>query len=598
MGGIYGTTRSYSKEMFDRKLEHIKLIRGADFTRLSTFDKVTFGTHKHGVNDSNLPLSCQHLLITFDGKIYNHNSLKKSLETKGYFFTTESDTELLDAAFQEYGIDCVLHLNGAFAFAIYDSVKKIIFGARDRLGEKPFHYSINDGFEFSSQSLPIKLGRKDIHIDDKSVQRYLLFGHIPEPDSIYKEIKKLSPGTSFVYDTKNDTFKTTVFWSVQNVSFVSYSKSYAEAQTDLHALLDDAVQLRLQSDTNVATFLSGGIDSTLMTALCKKYSDTIEAFSIGFPQSNMDESQDAKLIAKHLGIKHTIIECSPKESLELISNITTCYDEPFADSSAIPSMLLCKKVKPFAPVAIAGDGGDESFIGYLRTKWIHQVSTIYKIPQSLRVFFANIIAFMPNYRIKSIARGLKHERIEDLIMKLLASQYFFSKETITGLAAYQNLIKHDSIPLFQKIADLDLQFYMLNDCIIKMDRAAAFAGMEVRAPLMDYRVVEFARNLPIEYRYGKGVQKRILKDILYTYVPKGLLDRPKSGFAIPLQDWFRNELKDFVYDVLSENNLNRIPSIDKEMIRKNIRLHMEHKLNFYAEIWKLIVLLKWLQGNE
>ena len=598
MCGIYGTTRSYPTEIVEKKLERINF-RGPDFSTFIPEHLVTYGHVRLSVIDlserANQPMWYQYLLIVLNGEIYNYQVLKKELKGKGYMFTTTSDTEVLGAAYLEYGKQCVEKFNGMFAFAIYDAKNEIIFGARDRLGKKPYFYSLKDGFEFGSQPSAIKIGRTDITTDEESVQKYLLFGHVPEPDSIYREIKKIPPGTSFTYSIHDKEFVLSPFWTLQQP--LTYARSYEDAKHELSNLLDDAVAIRLQADVNLGVFLSGGIDSTLMTALCKKHKDTIEAFSVGFPGSNFDESIDAKNTAKYMGVKHTIINCNPKDALELVDGFTNYYDEPFADSSAIPSMLLCKKVKPYATVAISGDGGDESFIGYLRTKWINQVLAIYKIPQSLRIIFANIIAIAPNYRIKSIARGLKHERIEDLIMKLLASQFYFSKEKILGLPAYQNLINQDSVSLSQKMVDLDLQFYMLNDCNVKMDRAAAFAGIEVRSPLLDYRVVEFARSLPIEFRFGKGVQKRILKDILYTYVPQKMMDRPKSGFAIPLQDWFRDELKNYVYDVLSDENLDRIPFIDKGMIRKNTRLHMENKLNFSVEIWKLIVLIKWQQEN-
>jgi len=601
MCGIYGTTRSYSKEIFEKKMGRIKF-RFPNLSGFHNIDGITFCHSNISIVDinsrSNHCLFYQRLFITFDGEIYNYKSLIKELEAKGHSITTKSDTEAICAAYLAYGTDCVSKLNGSFSFAIYDTVTKIIFGARDRLGNKPFYYSINDGFEFSSHSSAIKIGRYDIRVDNENIQKYLLFGHIPEPNSIYKEIKKLPPGTSFVYNTVSNQFTSSIFWNIFDTKSVSYSKSYSEAQTELHTLLDDTVKLCLQSGVSIGTFLSGGIDSTLMTALCKKHNNSIEAFSIGFPGSNMDESQDAKKVAKHLGVKHTIIDCNPKEALELIDDFTKYYDEPFADSSAIPSMLLCQKVKPYATVAISGDGGDESFIGYKRTKWIHQVLPIYKIPQHLRTVLAAMIAQLPGYRLKLIAQGLRHERIEDLILSLLSSQFFFSKKTITELSDYQTLIKHTDIPLFQRMADLDLHFYLLNDCNVKVERAAAYAGIQVRSPLLDFRVVEFARNLPVAYRYKKGVQKRILKDILYTYVPEKLMDKPKSGFAIPLKDWFRYELKDYVYDVLSNDNLGRIPFIDKEMIRKNIQLHMMNRLNFSLEIWKLIVLIKWLQENE
>jgi len=601
MCGIYGTTRIYTKDIFEKKLDRIKF-RGPEFTGLKNIDEVIFGHNRLSIIDlsskANQPLLYKHLMITFNGEIYNYQILKKEFESQGYSFFTKSDTEVLCVAYLAYGFDCVSKINGMFAFAIYDSIKKIIFGARDRLGKKPFYYSTNNGFEFSSQPSAIKIERNDIHIDEESIQKYILFGHIPEPDSIYKEIKKLPPGNSFIYNTVNHKFSNSIYWDVLNTKTTSYSQSYSEAKNELHDLLNDAVKIRLQSDVSIGTFLSGGIDSTLITALCKNHNESIEAFSIGFPGSNMDESLYAKEIANHLGVKHKIIDCNPNDGLELINNITYYYDEPYSDSSAIPSMLLCKTVRPYATVALSGDGGDENFIGYLRTKWINQVLQIYKFPKKTRNIIAKIVNQIPYYRIKLIAQGLRHDCIEKLIISLLSSQYFFSEKIIEDLPEYQNLVKQNDIPLFQKMADLDIQFYLLNDCNVKIDRAASFAAMEVRSPFLDYRVVEFARNLPIKYRYENNVQKRILRDILYDYVPKYLLNRPKSGFAIPLKDWFRNELKDFVYNILSDTNLDSIPFIDKKMVKQNIKLHMECRLNFYAEIWKLIVLIKWLHENE
>ncbi len=601
MCGIYGTTRFYNKEILDKKLEQIKF-RGPDYSALKSDGHVTFAHVRLSIIDlsdrANQPLQYQHLIVVLNGEIYNYKTIKTELEKKGYIFNTTSDSEVLGGAYLEYGTNCVSMFNGMFSFAIYDQKNKIIFGGRDRLGKKPFYYSLLDGFEFCSQPSAIKMGRNDITIDEESIQQYLLFGHVPEPNSIYKEIKKIPPGTSFIYDTNKQQIEFSPYWTVQETPFLSYEQPYIKAKSDLSNLLNDAVALRLQSDVSLGTFLSGGIDSTLMTALCKKQKDNIEAFSIGFPGSDMDESMDAMNIAKHLNVKHTIIECNPNEGMKLIENITKYYDEPFSDSSAIPSMLLCQKAKKYITVAISGDGGDESFMGYKRIKWVKDVSSIYKFPQAFRIVVSDLLKQIPNYRIKLIAKGLRYNTIEDLAMSLLASQY-----PLSLIADFKNTIDYQrmqvqAIPLFQRISDLDLQFYLLNDCNVKVDRAAASVGVEVRSPLLDYRVVEFARNLPVSYRYQTGNQKRILRDILYGYVPKQLMDRPKKGFAIPLKDWFRNELKEYVYEQFSDKNLSMIPFLDKELVRKNVQLHMDGKINFFSEMWELIVLIQWFNKNE
>lgn len=607
MCGIYGSTIPYSDEVVQKKLMRTDF-RGPDYTGVRMYDypqgKLTLGHNRLAIVDldarSNQPFDYGTLSIVFNGEIYNFKHVKKELVSKGYEFTSSSDTEVLCAAYLEWGQDCLARLNGMFAFVIFDKQSNILFGARDRLGKKPFYYCLESGFEFSSQISSIQLGRSDISISSKSIARYLAWSNVPDPDSIFNEIKKLRAGHAFEYDLSTNQFSEFKYWDIDATSANTYAGSYAEAKEDLKSLLNVAVKERLFADVPVGVFLSGGIDSSLVAAMATfNSSNKINTFSIKFNEDGFDESLYAAEVAAHLGTNHTTIECSFTEGLKLIEDVSAFYDEPFADSSAIPSMLLAKHTKLDVTVALSGDGGDESFLGYSRYDWITKANRAFMIPGFLRKPLGATLQVLPNYKLKVIGKGLELNSIEDFYLYTLGglnnSWIDYSQFDLKDVQE-KEILKWD-LPLVQRLGDFDLKSYLIWDINTKVDRASMSASLEARAPLLDYKVVDFARSLPVDYKFEKGNQKRILKDVLYEYVPKEMLDRPKAGFSMPFKDWFRKDLKDTVLDALSRSNLQSIPGIVVPEVELMIQQHMDGSWNRMPQIWKLLVLQQWLEKN-
>jgi len=609
MCGIYGSiSKKYSSTQIKQKLERINF-RGPDKSDFKLFgikEHVIFGHNRLSIIDldprSNQPFTyLNHIHIVFNGEIYNFKTLKNNLIKKGYAFNTTSDTEVVCALYVEYGESFVNHLNGMFAFVIYDEKNEILFGARDRLGQKPFYYHHNDeGFEFSSQISPIQLFNTNLSISSKSISYYLAWGTIPEPYSIFNEIKKLHPGHSFIYHIKNKTLKTNQYWDLKYNNPETFKGSYDEAKSELDTLLKDAVKLRLFADVPVGVFLSGGIDSSLITALASQTTASkVNTFSVKFNEKGFDESIYAQQVANHLQTNHHVIECNYKEGIDLIDNFSTYFDEPFADSSAIPSMLLAKYTKQHVTVALSGDGGDESFLGYHRYKWMKQVSTIYNMPSFIRKATSNALNLYPYYKAKMIAKGLKYSTIDELY---LASVTGVNLSWINSTHDFLDIderkyLEHSNKNMYERLTDFDIKTYLNWDINTKVDRATMAYSLEARAPLMDYRIIEFARSLPTSFKYSRNNQKKILKDVLYNYVPKHIFDRPKSGFTMPFSDWFRSELKEFVLTELSDNNLKQIPCINVPEVSKMIKEHMNRSWNRYPLIWKLLVLKQWINKN-
>lgn len=602
MCGIYGSTKIYSEETVRKKLKRMAF-RGPDCSEyLSLNNKLILGHNRLAILDleprSNQPFEYGQLTIVFNGEIFNYIILKKQLESKGYSFHTTSDTEVICAAYLEYQDACVHHFNGMFSFVIYDRREQLLFGARDRIGKKPLYYSLKDDhFEFSSQLGPIVLDNS-FKISDISINKYLLRGYVEDPYSIYEEIFKLKAGHAFYFDLNKREFNEFPYWDI-TIPPKKLELSYKEAKVSLQNLLEDAVRSRMISDVSLGTFLSGGIDSSLVTALAASTSgEKVKAFSIKFQEEGFDESEFAKDIAKHLNIDHTIISCDYDVGIDIINDINYYFDEPFADSSAVPSMLLARQTRKYMTVALSGDGGDEVFMGYSRYQWIKKAAPLFLLPFKLRKRMAFLLNSMPGIRYQFIARRIGKESINDLINNALTTGYpRVLQNPIAESTDYEYVLTSSNSKIEQKIADLDLKLLLCNDMLVKVDRASMAASMEVRCPLLDYRVVEFGRSLPVEYRYKRNMQKRILKDILYEYVPKELLDRPKKGFTMPFREWFKSELKEYVYDTLTEKNLKMIPNLNIAYIRDEIDKHMDSKIDFYSIIWRLIILVNWLRSR-
>ncbi|NIK91893.1 asparagine synthase (glutamine-hydrolyzing) [Mangrovimonas sp. CR14] len=605
MCGIYGSTKIYEPDQVQKKLERTNF-RGPDkLQHININNKVVFGHNRLAIVDlderSNQPFTYHHVHIVFNGEIYNFLSLKDELVLKGYSFRTTSDTEVICAAYLEYGNECVNKFNGMFAFVIYDEKNNILFGARDRLGQKPFYYYHNKGhFEFASQLAPIQLYNSDLTISSKSISYYLAWGDVPDPYSIFNEVKKLPPGNHFTYqlDSYNLTIKP--YWNISTKHTPYFQGSFEEAKEELKSVLKDAVKMRLFADVPVGVFLSGGVDSSVIAAMATQTTESkIKTFSVKFNEKKFDESIYAQQVANHLKTDHHVIECNYEEGIDLIDNFSYYYDEPFADSSAIPSMLLSKYTRDQVTVALSGDAGDENFIGYERYVWIKKGKMAFMLPKPARQLASKILQLPSNYRIKTIGKVLNFNDVNDIYIAGMTGVDTSWIDSDFNYLEVDELkyLKHKEKNIYERMSDFDLKTYLNWDINTKVDRATMAYSLEARSPLMDYRIVEFARSLPTEYKIQGKNQKRILKEVLYDYVPKEIFDRPKAGFTMPFQEWFRGTLKDYVLSELSDSELNNIPNINTKEVSLRINQHMDGSWNRYPLIWKLLVLKQWLSKN-
>ncbi|WP_396638152.1 asparagine synthase (glutamine-hydrolyzing) [Maribacter sp. R77961] len=595
MCGIYLTNIPFNREEVKIKLEKIQY-RGPDHTGVSKVDNITLGHLRLSILDldprSNQPMNYEQYHITFNGEIYNYLDIKTELEKLGYYFKTTSDTEVLLMGFKHWGKALLPKLNGMFAFCIYNSETKKVFCARDRMGVKPFYYYWNRGeFEICSQLRPIAKGKE---LFEEAIPMYLETRYIPSPYSIYKNVYKLPPGKFMVIDTLNNNLKIEEYWNLERV--LPSTLSYEDAKSNLHDLIRDAVKIRLQSDVPIGTFLSGGIDSSLVSAIAAEQSERkIKTFTIGFENPEYNESDVAEQFAQIIGSEHTTTMCTSKDILELIPKVFEVYDEPFADESALPSLLLNQVTKKHVTVALSGDGGDESFLGYNHFNRLQKYFPIYNFP----LWFRKFISKTPAPSLLGVG---SEAGINSLITKdadELIANTFLGAEAITENSNRNWLHSHYSDykawaknPL-QRAADLNIKLWLENDSNVKVDRASMAYSVEVRSPFLDYRIVEFARNLPIKYRYENGIGKLILRDILEEYIPRNIFSQPKKGFGVPLGHWIQKELKEEILDSLNDEFLTTIPYLDIKKFKKQLSSHMKGELNNQANIWKLYVLKKW-----
>jgi asparagine synthase (glutamine-hydrolysing) len=372
-------------------------------------------------------------------------------------------------------------------------------------------------------------------------------------------------------------------------------KSYQEAKSELHRLLKDAVKIRLQSDVPIGSFLSGGIDSALVTSIANEVSDSqINTFSIGFENPDYDESKIAKQFSEIINTNHTETICKAEDVINLIPKLVEVYDEPFADSSALPSLLLNSVTKQYVTVALSGDGGDESFFGYNFYNWLKKMNIFFKIPYIIRKNIpSGLLSSLFSKSKDSLKNILNYKNVYNFTIG-----YFISFDPIvlnrklTWTSNYDYLKKLSNNYL-QRAADINIKLWLENDSNVKVDRASMAYSVEVRSPFLDYRVIEFARNLPINYRFNKGVRKRLLRDILKEYIPEEVFNQPKSGFSIPIGDWIKTDLKDEFVSVLNDDFLNKLPNFNITKFKKQFQDHLEGKTDNSTNIWKLYVLARW-----
>ncbi|WP_199117974.1 asparagine synthase (glutamine-hydrolyzing) [Pedobacter sp. ASV28] len=599
MCGIYGSSIYYDDALVAAKLKRVEF-RGPDFSGFERNDGVVLGHNRLAIIDldprSNQPYTYRHLKIVFNGEIYNYIAIRNTLIGLGYAFATSSDTEVICAAYLAYGEQCVVHFNGMFAFVIHDLQGKKLFGARDRLGKKPFYYHHHNGFEFASQPSQIKLG-KNMQVDQAAIEAYLFWNYIPDSLCIYRDIHKLNAGHSFSYHLPSGTLEVKKYWDIKYDWASKFTGTYSEAKSYLYELIEDSLKIRLNADVPLGIFLSGGIDSSLITSMACKQQSNVKTFCISFEEKGLDESAYAQKVAQYLETDHHTISCNYQDGLKLIENYSHYYDEPFADPSAIPLMLLAKYTKEHVTVALSGDGGDEGFLGYNRYGWMKKAQWIYRFPLVLRKALSWFMNLSPNYKHRLIANGLIETDIAKLYIRLctgMDSSWLLDPRPEES-QQHNFILDLNHKPLLERISDYDIKTYLNEDINTKVDRATMSFMLEARAPLMDYRIIEFANSLPTKFKidslHGK---KRILKDLLFDHVPSSLFNRPKAGFTLPIKSWLRTELKEYVLDILTPSNLKNIPGINPVKVKYMIDEHLANRNNFSSQIWSMLILSNWL----
>lgn len=598
MCGIYLTNIPFSKKEVRQKLEKIEY-RGPDNLAVIQKDTISLGHLRLSILDlkerSNQPFAFEYLSLVYNGEIYNFKEVRDSLVKEGYTFETTSDTEVLLKGFHAWGKQVLDHINGMFSFAIYNEKNNSVFIARDRLGVKPLYYSWSKGsLELCSQIRPLKSG----NLNQEAISIYLQTGYIPSPFSIYEGINKFPPGQYAIFDLENDQMEIHSYWDLKEIK--ESKATYEDAKEELHTLLIDAVKIRLQSDVPYGSFLSGGIDSALVSSIANFIQKgKLKTFTIGFEGKEFDESKVAEKFASIIKSDHHLIPCSQEELPGLMDTFFKAYDEPFADSSAIPSLLLNKKAKEYVTVALSGDGGDENFLGYNHFEWARKVYFLFLMPLFFRRFVSLLIPFkLIGKRGSSLKNIFLMKNFDEFIVSVFTGfDTLLLKDKKQWMSHYRKYLFLSKNKL-QKVADLNLKLWLENNSNVKVDRASMAFSVEVRSPFLDYRIVEFARSLPVRYRLNGRTRKRILRDILLEYIPEEVFDLPKKGFSIPLEDWIRGAMKEEFSLYLSDDKLKNIKHLDTSKIQKLFDLHLTKDIDYSSYLWRVYVLSKWIHLNN
>ena len=596
---------------------------GFAHSRLSILDISSAGHQPmHSVSNN--------LVMIFNGEIYNHNEIRSELEKiSNRNWNGHSDTETLLAAIEEWGLDNALRkTKGMFALALWDKFNKKLSLARDRLGEKPLYYGwVNEQFVFASELKSIKkFPSFNNQIDRSSLALFLRFNSIPAPHSIYKDIYKLEPGQIIKFYADSKRTEKHDFWSIEKVykkaRKTKFSFTPSEAVNKLESVLSNAVSSQMQSDVPLGAFLSGGIDSSTIVSLMQSHSDVnVNTFSIGFNSKDFDEAQHAGMVAKHLGTNHFEKYVTDSDALDVIPYLPNIYDEPFADSSQIPTFLVSQFAKHEVTVALSGDAGDELFGGYNRYVFSDKIfSKIAKAPNLLRKLISKTIFSMSEDKWDSILGGLMSKRYANIGHKLHKAANVLSAESIRDLhfqlisqihnpsdwlinANEHKTILNDGIERFaelnfvEQMMAYDLITYLPTDILTKVDRAAMAVSLETRVPFLDLEVIELSALLPMEYKIRNGVTKWALREILYKHVPKDLIERPKMGFAVPLAEWLRGPLKDWAESLLDEKRLHQEGFFNVEFVRSKWVEHISGSRNWHHQLWNVLMFQAWLEKN-
>lgn len=563
------------------------------------------------LNTGHQPISNEDgkIWIVFNGEIYNHKILRSELENRGHRFKTNSDTEAIIHLYEDYGVDCLKHLRGMFAFALWDTERERLFLARDRVGKKPLIYTVvNNSIIFASELKAViqdNAVKKEINLD--ALDQYLSFQFVPAPHTIFKGINKLPPASYLLCEKGDISIKR--YWELDfNNKLIMSEKEYSEGILNE---LEEAVKLRMISDVPLGALLSGGVDSSAIVAIMSRLSDRpIETFSIGFEEEEYSELKYARIIAERFKTEHHEFIVKPN-IIEILPELAWHYDEPFADKSAVPSYYIAKKSREHIKVVLNGDGGDEAFAGYGRYNQGNNAASL--LPSGLRRLL--IKQTIKNYFKISDRSKLTSKMIKKIALTLFpVSRSIIFPEFFSGREKY-NLYNHNTrealnSSISNKIGELiegaedikepidamvniDFRHYLSGDLLVKMDIASMSNSLEARSPFLDYKLLEFSMSIPSNFKIKNNVRKYILKKALSGILPDDILNRNKMGFSIPLIYWFRNELRGFAYNTILDNSEGIKLFFNLSYIKQLLDEHASGRKNHSLRIWSLIIFEMW-----
>lgn len=581
--------------------------------------------------------ACGRYVIAFNGEVYNHHLIRKELEAANGApsWRGHSDTEVMLAAFVRWGIRATLEkLVGMFAIALWDRETRTLTLARDRIGEKPLYYGkVGGDFVFASELKALRVHSAwQGEIDRGALTLLLRHNYIPAPCSIYRGIHKLLPGTFLMLRAGHAEPTIECYWSAKEIAergvIETLNLSDEEAVDRLEALLLQSVGEQMVADVPLGAFLSGGVDSSTVVALMQAQSSRpVRTFSIGFHEQGYNEAEDAKAVARHLGTEHTELYVTPGEAMAVIPRLPSLYDEPFADSSQVPTFLVSQMTRRHVTVSVSGDAGDELFGGYNRYLFADQMwRKLNRMPRPLRrAVGKSLTALAPSL----------WNRLWDLPLRLAPSRYRVANvgeklHKLAGVLAlessesmYHGLVSHwpepadvvidgiepstaltdrhawADVPTFlEKMMYLDLVTYLPNDILVKVDRAAMGVSLETRIPMLDHRVIEFAWRTPLHHKLRDGQTKWLLRQVLYRYVPKALIERPKMGFGVPIDTWLRGPLRDWGEQLLNPARLRREGFFRPEPIVEKWQEHLSCRRNWQYLLWDVLMFQSWLEATH
>ena len=585
--------------------------------------------------------SCGRYVMVFNGEIYNFNEIRKKLEGQYPHLLSawigHSDTEVMLASIRAWGLETSLEsFVGMFAFALWDKHDRILHLVRDRIGEKPLYYGvINDSFVFGSELKAITaFSNTDLEIDRNALAALMQYGYVPSPQSIYRGIRKL-PAASFlsIFVAEPGAYRygePKQYWSVHREDREENRRQFALRDDaslikELHSLLENSVSQQMVADVPLGAFLSGGVDSSMVVALMQAKSlRPVKTFTIGFHEQSYNEAHYAQEVANHIGTEHTELYITSADAAAVIPRLPVIYDEPFADSSQIPTFLVAEMTRQYVTVSLSGDGGDELFGGYPRyqfgegiwnrinakPKWMLQAAAWGIDTLSARAWDQVLNPMLPKHlrnsvtghRLHRLAHLLKSNGFDDMYCRLV-SQWQEPHELVLGLTDADNnyvnpRYSQGESTCLNRMRQLDIAHYLPDDILTKVDRAAMSVSLETRTPLLDHRIVDFAFNLPERALVRGGQGKWILRQVLDRYVPRKLIERPKAGFGIPLGNWLRGSLRDWAEHLLDERKLRSQGFLNPLLVRRMWQEHLSGIYDRQSQLWNVLMFQAWLEATQ